>query len=117
MRSNNKLTGTTDAAFDKHINHALAAGEKSGEFERPKGPSGPTKLAKKGEKKPEASKPAASKAKKPATPKSTTAKVRTGKMRWICQFMHTHFSEARREEDGHEEDNHQDCNQDQGQFS
>jgi histone H1/5 len=64
IKANNSLGSVSDATFNSHINRALAAGEKSGVFERPKGPSGPVKL-----KKP-AAKPAAPKAaSKPAAPK------------------------------------------------
>ena len=66
VRNNHQLGSTTDAAFDKHIASALNNGEKSGEFERPKGPSGPVKLARKDS-------AAKSSASKPKTEKKTTA--------------------------------------------
>ncbi len=71
IQKNNDLGSTTDAAFAKYINQSLASGEKSGEFSRPKGPSGPVKLAQKGA----TSTTAAKTEKKPAAPKTTTAKV------------------------------------------
>jgi len=80
VQANNKLGTTTDAALSKHISQALASGEKSGEFARPKGPSGPVKLVKKGTAPAKTAKaPAAKKAtmttKKPAAAKKTaTAK-------------------------------------------
>ena len=91
VKSNNDLGNTTDAAFDKHINQALASGEKAGEFNRPKGPSGPVKLAKKDA----APKPAATTTKKPAakpaaestTSKSTTAKVRAGHVSRVTTLL------------------------------
>jgi histone H1/5 len=64
IKSNNSLASVTDAAFNSHINRALAAGEKSGVFERPKGPSGPVKL-----KKPAAKAAPPKAAPKPAAPK------------------------------------------------
>jgi hypothetical protein len=69
IQSNNSLGGTTDAQFNSHINRALTAGEESGVFERPKGPSGPVKL-----KKP------ASAAAKPAATKATTTKAASTKV-------------------------------------
>ncbi|KAF2459448.1 linker histone H1 and H5 family-domain-containing protein [Lineolata rhizophorae] len=39
IKANNNLGETTDAAFTSHVNRALAAGEKSGDFSRPKGKS------------------------------------------------------------------------------
>jgi histone H1/5 len=65
IQANNNLGATTDAMFSSHLSRAIAAGEKSGDFSRPKGPSGPVKLAKK------EAKPAAP-AKKTAAPKKTT---------------------------------------------
>lgn len=37
IKANNNLGATSDAAFNSHINRALAAGEEGGVFERPKG--------------------------------------------------------------------------------
>lgn len=77
VQNNNNLGNTTDAAFNVHVNRALTKGEKDGVFSRPKGPSGPVKLAKR-EAKPAAAKPAAPAATstKKAAPKkaSTTTK-------------------------------------------
>jgi len=66
IKANNDLGATTDAAFNSHINRALAAGEEQDVFERPKGPSGPVKL-----KKPAAG--VAKSAAKPAAPKKEAA--------------------------------------------
>jgi histone H1/5 len=71
IKANNKLGDITDATFNSHINRALATGEKNGEFLRPKGASGPVKLAKK-ESKPAAAKKESKPAAKSATKKSTT---------------------------------------------
>jgi len=71
IKANNNLGATTEAAFNSHINRALATGDETGVFERPKGPSGPVKLkkpataAKPAPAKP-AAKPAAKSASKPA---------------------------------------------------
>jgi len=54
------------AAFNTHINHAIARGESKGVFNLPKGASGKVKLSAKGRA------PAAEK--KPAAKKTTTAK-------------------------------------------
>jgi len=84
IQANNNLGNTTDAAFSTHINRALTNGEKSGAFARPKGPSGPVKLAKPSEKPAtKATSKPASKAAKPAkkagdTKKATTKKATTG---------------------------------------
>lgn len=37
IQANNKLAGTTDAAFTSHMSRALASGKQSGVFEQPKG--------------------------------------------------------------------------------
>jgi histone H1/5 len=63
--ANNKITVTSQAAFDSQFNKAIKAGAEKGEFTQPKGPSGPVKLAKK-----EPAKPAA----KPAPAKKSTTK-------------------------------------------
>jgi histone H1/5 len=75
IKANNNLGATSDAAFNSHINRALAAGEEQNVFERPKGPSGPVKLKKPasatkpaGEKKAAPKKPVAEK--KPVAPKA-----------------------------------------------
>jgi hypothetical protein len=39
IKANNKLGSTTEATFNSHINRALATGEETGVFERPKGES------------------------------------------------------------------------------
>jgi histone H1/5 len=72
IQANNKIA-VTDAAFNSHINRALASGEKAGVFERPKGASGPVKLKAKTVAAKTEAKPAAPAAKKPA---AATAKVR-----------------------------------------
>ncbi|OCL02617.1 hypothetical protein AOQ84DRAFT_176737 [Glonium stellatum] len=41
IQANNNLGATTDAMFSSHLSRAIAAGEKSGEFSRPKGMSSP----------------------------------------------------------------------------
>ncbi|OKL63596.1 hypothetical protein UA08_02015 [Talaromyces atroroseus] len=81
VQSNNKITVTSQAAFDSQFNKAIKAGVEKGEFSQPKGPSGPVKLAKKEPAKPAAKKPAAPKAaaattttKKPAAKKPAAAK-------------------------------------------
>ncbi|KAI9724238.1 MAG: hypothetical protein M1828_003661 [Chrysothrix sp. TS-e1954] len=81
IHSNNQLGSTTDASFNSHISTALASGVKTGDFEMPKGPSGPTKLAKKGSAKPATAtktekKPAVKKA-APAKKASSTTKTKT----------------------------------------
>jgi hypothetical protein len=65
IKANNKLGDVSDAQFNSLVNRALANGEKNGEFLRPKGASGPVKIAKKEAKK--ETKPAAKKEAKPAT--------------------------------------------------
>lgn len=45
--ANNNLGSATEATVNSHINIALKKGEESGDFSRPKGASGPVKLAKK----------------------------------------------------------------------
>ncbi|KAK0357559.1 hypothetical protein LTR91_004085 [Friedmanniomyces endolithicus] len=65
VQANNNLSGVTDAQFSTQFNRALQRGSDAGAFARPKGPSGPVKLAaptKAGE--PAAPKPAATKAPK-----------------------------------------------------
>jgi len=68
VKANNNLGATSDAAFNSHINRALAAGEEQNVFERPKGPSGPIKLKKHAA---AAAKPASEK--KAAAPKKPAA--------------------------------------------
>jgi len=70
IKANNNLGNTSDGQFNSHINRALAAGEESGAFERPKGPSGPVKLKKPAS----APKPAASKAAPKPAPKPAATK-------------------------------------------
>lgn len=74
IKANNTLGDISDTAFNSHLNRALAAGEKNGDFLRPKGASGPVKLAKK-----EAKPAAAKKESKPASEKKTTTKKATTK--------------------------------------
>jgi hypothetical protein len=45
IQANNNLGGTTDAMFSSHLSRAIAAGEKSGDFSRPKGQSSPALLS------------------------------------------------------------------------
>lgn len=45
VQANNNLGGVTDAQFTTQFNRALAKGSETGVFARPKGPSGPVKLA------------------------------------------------------------------------
>ncbi|EGP83557.1 uncharacterized protein MYCGRDRAFT_82615, partial [Zymoseptoria tritici IPO323] len=80
--NNSHLAGVTDASFTSNFNKALTKGAETGVFDRPKGPSGPVKLAggakKAAEPKPKTAKaPAAAKkattAAKPAAAKKTTA--------------------------------------------
>lgn len=68
MKTNNKLGNVSDAQFNTLINRALARGTELGIFDRPKGTSGPVKLAK-GDKK--ASSPTATK----AAPKAAAPEV------------------------------------------
>ncbi|EON68960.1 hypothetical protein W97_08218 [Coniosporium apollinis CBS 100218] len=80
IQANNNLGATTDAQFSNHISKALQVGEDAGVFSRPKGPSGPVKLAKKD------AKPAASKTSPPAKPaakkeKEAPAKAAPAKVR------------------------------------
>jgi len=67
IQANNNLEGTTEAMFTSHLNRAILSGEKSGDFARPKGPSGPVKLEKKGAK--PAAKPVVAKKETKAAPK------------------------------------------------
>lgn len=60
VKSNNKITTTSETQFDSLFNKALKSGVEKGDFLQPKGPSGPVKLAKK-EAKPAEKKPAAPK--------------------------------------------------------
>ena len=41
IQANNNLGATTDAMFSSHLSRAIAAGEKSGDFSRPKGQFSP----------------------------------------------------------------------------
>ncbi|KAF2100066.1 hypothetical protein NA57DRAFT_75570 [Rhizodiscina lignyota] len=85
VQANNSLGNTTDAAFNAHINRALITGETAGTFSRPKGPSGPVKLAKKGDaapaktttKKPVAKKEKVEVEKKPAAAKKAAPAKKT----------------------------------------
>ncbi|EEH23462.1 hypothetical protein PABG_05673 [Paracoccidioides brasiliensis Pb03] len=78
VHNNNKITVTSQSAFDAQFNRAVKSGVEKGEFTQPKGPSGPLKLAKKEATKP-AAKPAAKKAAKPAATKKAAPKQATTK--------------------------------------
>merc|ERR1711977_229238 len=88
VHANNKLDGISDKAFTTQLNRAIASGSEKGVFSRPKGPSGPVKLAQPSSK---AAAPAAkttttkkaAPAKKATTTKSTTTKstANTSKVR------------------------------------
>lgn len=84
--ANNNLGATTDAAYNTHLSRALSSGEQQGVFSRPKGmfcclsspkllltihpgPSGPVKLAKKGDKAAAPKKAATTTTKKATAPK------------------------------------------------
>merc|ERR1711981_1191784 len=71
VHANNKLDGISDKAFTTQLNRAIASGSEKGVFSRPKGPSGPVKLA-------QPSSKTAAPAAKATTTKSTanTSKVR-----------------------------------------
>ncbi|KAF1830556.1 hypothetical protein BDW02DRAFT_572908 [Decorospora gaudefroyi] len=85
IQANNKVGNLSDSAFRGHVNRAIASGEEKGDFARPKGTSGPVKLAKKEAKpasatttkkaEPKAEKKTAEK-KAPATKKATTTKAK-----------------------------------------
>merc|ERR1712070_624473 len=68
VHANNKLDGISDKAFTTQLNRAIASGSEKGVFSRPKGPSGPVKLA-------QPSSKTAAPAAKTTTTKSTTAKA------------------------------------------
>merc|ERR1711939_1093642 len=68
VHANNKLNGISDKAFTTQLNRAIASGSEKGVFSRPKGPSGPVKLA-------QPSSKTAAPAAKTTTTKSTTAKA------------------------------------------
>merc|ERR1712029_91110 len=70
VHANNKLDGISDKAFTTQLNRAIASGSEKGVFSRPKGPSGPVKLA-------QPSSKTAAPAAKTTTTKSTTAKAPT----------------------------------------
>jgi len=72
--ANNDLGNVTEATINMHISKALQSGEDGGDFLRPKGPSGPVKLAKKDGKKPAV---AAAPAKTETKAKAAPAKVCT----------------------------------------
>ncbi|EXJ78002.1 hypothetical protein A1O3_09161 [Capronia epimyces CBS 606.96] len=77
VKANNNITVTSETQFDSLFNKALKSGVEKGDFQQPKGPSGPVKLAKK-EAKPAEKKPAApkkEKAAKDAKPKATKTKA------------------------------------------
>jgi len=76
IRANNKVENVTDAAFRSHVNRAITSGEEKGDFARPKGTSGPVKLAKK-EAKPVTA--TATKKSEPKAEKKTTEKKVTEK--------------------------------------
>ncbi|KAK4542406.1 hypothetical protein LTR36_006863 [Oleoguttula mirabilis] len=75
VKANNELGSVTDAQFTSQFNRALLKGSESGVFARPKGTSGPVKLA--GPTKPAAAAPAAKAA--PATKAPAKAKTATTK--------------------------------------
>ncbi|MCJ1471422.1 hypothetical protein MMC13_000061 [Lambiella insularis] len=75
--ANNKTSAASPAVFDTQFNKALRTGVEKGDFQQPKGPSGPVKLAKKeASVKAETTTTAAS-TEKPATKKSTTKAPKT----------------------------------------
>ncbi|KAI4655579.1 uncharacterized protein J4E88_001278 [Alternaria novae-zelandiae] len=81
IQANNKVGNLSDAAFRSHVNRAITSGEEKGDFARPKGTSGPVKLAKK-EAKPAAAtatKKSEPKAEKKVTEKKTVEKKTTEK--------------------------------------
>ncbi|RMZ70587.1 histone h1 [Pyrenophora seminiperda CCB06] len=84
IQANNKVDNLSDIAFRGHVNRAISSGEEKGDFARPKGSSGPVKLAKK-EAKPAAAvttkkaEPKAEKEKKTPTEKKTVEKKTTEK--------------------------------------
>ncbi|KIW83244.1 hypothetical protein Z517_02489 [Fonsecaea pedrosoi CBS 271.37] len=47
VKANNNITVTSETQFDSLFNKALKTGVEKGDFQQPKGPSGPVKLAKK----------------------------------------------------------------------
>merc|ERR1712230_308253 len=47
VKANNNVTITSETQFDSLFNKALKSGVEKGDFQQPKGPSGPVKLAKK----------------------------------------------------------------------
>ncbi|KAJ5052781.1 hypothetical protein J3E72DRAFT_285881, partial [Bipolaris maydis] len=75
IQANNKLGNLSDAAFRGHVNRAISSGEEKGDFARPKGPSGPVKLAKKEAKPAAATKKSESKTEKKVTEKKTEKKT------------------------------------------
>ncbi|KAF1946624.1 hypothetical protein EJ02DRAFT_450356 [Clathrospora elynae] len=83
IQANNTLGSLSETAFRNHVNRAITSGEEKGDFARPKGTSGPVKLAKK-EAKPAAApattttKKAEPKAEKkaPAAKKATATKAK-----------------------------------------
>ncbi|OQU93916.1 hypothetical protein CLAIMM_00360 [Cladophialophora immunda] len=84
VKANNNITVTSETQFDSLFNKALKTGVEKGDFQQPKGPSGPVKLAKK-EAKPAEKKtvkkekaPKEAKETKPKAPKTkTVAKPKT----------------------------------------
>ncbi|KAI9685900.1 MAG: hypothetical protein M1822_004178 [Bathelium mastoideum] len=76
IQANNELPKSmSDAAFSSHISRALQSGEDDGTFTRPKGPSGPVKLAKKTDATKTEDKPAKKEAKPAAAKKETKPKT------------------------------------------
>merc|ERR1711939_96501 len=79
VKANNNITVTSETQFDSLFNKALKSGVEKGDFQQPKGPSGPVKLAKKeakpAEKKAAAPKEKAVKDEKEAKPKATKTKT------------------------------------------
>ncbi|PPJ55585.1 hypothetical protein CBER1_03723 [Cercospora berteroae] len=71
--ANNNLTGVSDAVFTAQFNRALQKGSDSGVFARPKGTSGPVKLAAPTAKAAATTKTAAAKTTKAAAPKKAAA--------------------------------------------
>ncbi|KAJ9637640.1 uncharacterized protein PV06_09406 [Exophiala oligosperma] len=75
VKANNNVTITSESQFDSLFNKALKSGVEKGDFQQPKGPSGPVKLAKKEAKPAEKKAAAPKKEKKDEKPKATKAKT------------------------------------------
>ena len=78
--ANNDLGNVTETTINMHISKALQSGEEGGDFLRPKGASGPVKLAKKDGKKPAVT----------ATPAKTETKAKAApaKVCTHCRFTY-----------------------------